>query len=127
MGKRELRGRFPTENEVDPSQDETEGAGRHLTDPPREQAPVDRDDLGYVRHRILRQSGHPMSQKHVARGVGQTEVARERHHDDCADTASVECVSLDDENGPSQTRTGADGSWQIRPEDVSLGDYHSLD
>ena len=68
-----------------------------------------------------------MSQKDVARGVGQTEVARQRHHHDCADAASVECVSLDDENGPSQTRAGADRSRQVRPDDVSLSNYHSLD
>src|SRR5450830_125407 len=98
-----------------------------MTDSLREQSSVDRDYLGYVCDRILRQPGHAVAQKDVARSFSQAKVARQRHDDNRADAASIECISLDDENGPSQTGTGTNRIRKVGPEDLALSDYHSLD
>ncbi len=123
----ELRSRVPTQDEVDAPEDEPECTGCDMTDSLREQSSLDRDDPGYVRDRILRQPGHAVAQKDVAWSFSQPEAARQRHHDNRADAASIECISLDDKNGPSQTGTRTNRIRKVGPEDLALRGYHSLD
>jgi hypothetical protein len=64
---------------------------------------VERNDLRNVRHRILGQISRSCTEPYIARRVRPFQIARERHAYDGADLASVQSVSLNDDNRPAKT------------------------
>ncbi len=92
-----------------------------------EERPVDSDDLRNVRYGVLREPSCPDSEKYVSRSGREAEIARKRNDDHRRDSASIESVSLDDQDGPSKAWSRSGRIRKIRPEDIPLSDYHSVD
>jgi hypothetical protein len=113
------------ENEVHSGENGLKQAARNVAGPFGQEAAVDRDDLRDVRHGVLRQSGRPRSQAHVAGCNCKPEVARQKDCNDRRDAAPIERVALHDQDGPSKAGARAGRLRQICPEDVPLGDDHS--
>ena len=88
---------------------------------------VDRDDLGDVGDGILRQARSARPKENVPWGFCEAELAGKRNDNDSRDSTSVESVPLNDENRPSKPRTGLDRIGQIRPANIALRDYHSVE
>jgi hypothetical protein len=88
---------------------------------------VNRDDLGDVGDGILRQARGARPKENVSWGFCEAEVAGKRNDNHGCDSTSVESVPLNDENRPSKPRTGPDRIGQIRPANIALSDYHSVE
>lgn len=115
----------PSQDHVDPGQDKLEFAPRNLADPLVQLNLVERHDARRIGDRIPIQPARRRSQQHVARRVGPFEIAGQRHAHHRRDSALVESVALNDQNGSTIARRGADRFAQVGPPHLPLVDYHS--
>ncbi len=98
--------RSSTQYDIDAVKNLRPWLGRQVPDPLGEQRPIERDDLRYVGDGILRQPRCPTREKHIPRCPSPGRVARQRHADDRGDAASIQRISLDHDDGPSEAGTG---------------------
>lgn len=91
-----------------------------------EKALVQRDDLGHVGNRILRQPRQFCGQCNISWRQCPFQIACQGNADHCCDAAVIESIRLDNGHGPSKPRTRTRWLGQIGPPYLTLGDYHSL-
>jgi len=89
----------------------------------RHAAPIGRE-RAWCQGRLGRHAG---GQPDIPRRRRPAEAAREWNCDHRAQRASVEAVALDDDDGSSKARFGADGFAEVGPPHVALRDHHSVD
>jgi hypothetical protein len=122
-----LSSSFSFEHDVDAIENRVECRLGQVTGALAQERSVDRDDLRNIRHGIFGESRCPHSQKNVSRRGCETEIARKRNDNYGRDSASIEGVSLNDQDGPSKARSRSCRVRKIRPTHVALDDYHSVD
>jgi hypothetical protein len=69
-----------------------------------QEIPIDRDDLGNVRHGVSWKPGAPGREEYVARSIEDASVGAQNDGDHSLETAPVERIVLDDQDGPFVSR-----------------------
>lgn len=94
---------------------------------PDRSAPPDRGPRSATRcHRVARQTGRSRPEQGVGRDVGPAQVAGQRHNHHGGDRATVEGVTLDDDDGLPIAGLRSARFCQIGPTDVAQADHHSV-
>ena len=93
-----------TQDDVDSGEDKQYFRGCKFSGAIAERVPVQRNDLGNVRYRGLRQTCVSGAETKVARRRGPFEIARQRNADDGRDAASIESIALHDDDRATETR-----------------------
>jgi hypothetical protein len=117
---------LPAENDVNGGEYQVELRAGQLSYSLRENASVQRHDLGRIRHGVSRKPRSACSEKDAPRRIPPAEVARQRNADDRAEAASVERIALNDHDRTAEPRRGPGWRWQIGPPHVAPGNHQSL-
>ncbi len=108
------------QDSVDSREHQSQLGGWELAHALSKEVLIDADDQGNVGHGSLRQTGKTCGQMDVSRGQGPFEIAGQRNTDDCGHVASIQCVTLHDDDRPSEPRTRTRRGGKIRPPDLAL-------
>jgi len=87
---------------------------------------VERDDLGYIDHRVLWQPGVVGLQQKISRRLGPLEITRQGDAYNGRKPTMVEGVALDHQHRAPESGLGTDRLSQVGPPDLTLMGYHSL-
>ncbi len=113
------------ENDVDAAKNQVELSLGELCNFPHEQSAVESYDLRDVGNGILGKAASLRRKENVAGSVRPSKIAGERNTNHSPDPAPIQGVSLNHQDRPAKSRSGACRLRQIGPVHVTLGDYHS--
>ena len=119
----ELQIQDPSESEIDASH-EFPGS---LSHPLGKIGFVESHDLSDVGDGVLWEPGTGRWKQDVAGSVEQPSVRRENDAKDGSQSASIESVGLDDEDGVAKTRLRSPRRIQVRPPHLATRNYHLLE
>jgi len=96
-----------------------------LSDFAAKQNAIESDDLRNVGHGVLWKPRGAGGKRDITRGLSPSKVAGQWDADNSSDSAAVEGISLDYDHGSPKPRTRTRRVRQVRPTNLTLGDYHS--
>ena len=114
-----------TENHVDSIYDSSHMPRRQRSYSLCKLAPVQGNNQGNVRHRVLRKAGYRRFQQHVSGGQGPFGVACQRDANDRPNSASVDSITLNHQDRTPEAGSRADWLVEICPAHITLANYHS--
>ncbi len=85
---------------------------------------VERDELGDVRHRVLRKPGSLRGNEDITGRFQQAQVGHENDGDNSAQAAAIERITLHDDHGASITWFGTIGLTKVGPPHLAAFAYH---
>lgn len=115
----------PSEDDIDAGKNGCESGTRNFSNTPLENLSVERDDLGNVCNGRLCEACIARREENVSGGLGPLDLRSERYTDHGCERASVQGVTLNDENWSAKARPRANGLTEVRPPNFTLPDHHS--
>lgn len=116
---------LPAKDDIDAAENQVKLSFGQLSDFAAKQNAIEANNLRNIGDRVFWKPRGSRGKQDIAGRIRPSEIAGQRHADNGSDPASVEGISLDYNHRPSKPRTGTGWRRQVRPVDVTLGDYHS--
>lgn len=117
--------RLSAQHYVNAGQDKFQLARRQSSHAFGEQRLIKGHNLRDVRHRVLGQARVCTREQHVSGSICPVQIAGQRNTDDCGQVASIQGVTLHDDNRSSKTRARPRRRWKTGPPDIPARNHHS--
>jgi hypothetical protein len=115
----------PSENDINAGENRRKARPRNLTNALLKDLPVERDYLRYVCNGWLGEAGVARRQENIAGGLGPLDLRSEGHTDNGSKRATIQRVTLNDENGSTKARSRPNRITEISPPNFTLSNHHS--